>query len=80
MKIANNGSFIHQELVIRNSRVDSDASISFDPLEERLHPGEGCVHPDLTAEAGAEAGDADLSVFAVLVEILQRTTGVSLQL
>ena len=68
------GSFIDQELVIRNSRVDSDASISFDPLEEGLHPGECRVHPDLTAEAGTEAGDADLSVFAVLVEILQRTT------
>ena len=65
------GSFIDQELVIRNSRVDSDASISFQPLEERLHPGEGCVHPNLAAQPGAEAGNPDLSVLAVLVEILQ---------
>ena len=57
-----------------NSRVDSDASISFQPLEERLHPGESSVHPNLTAQTGPEAGDPDLSVFAVLVEILQGTT------
>merc|ERR1711997_613892 len=62
----------------RNSRVDSNASVSLDPLEERLHPGEGRVHPDLAAEAGAEAGDADLSVLAVLVEILQGATGVTI--
>ena len=54
-----------------HSRVDSDASISFHPLEEGLHPGEGCVHPNLAAQTGAEAGDPDLSVLAVLVEILQ---------
>ena len=70
--------WILYSLVFSNSRIDSDASISLDPLEEGLHPGEGCVHPDLTAEAGAKAGDADLSVLAVLVEILQGTTWVSL--
>ena len=38
------------------------------------------MHPDLTAERGAEAGDPDLPVFAVLVEKFQGAPWVSLQI
>merc|ERR1711997_1328162 len=62
----------------RNSRVDGDASICLDPLEEGLHPGEGSVHTNLTAQTGAKTGDSNLSVFPILVQILQRSTRVSI--
>ena len=64
-------------ILTTGSRVDHDPGVGFDPLEEGLDPGKGGVHPDLAAQAGAEAGDPDLPVLAVLVEILQRSARVS---
>ena len=49
------------------SRVDGDAGVSLDPLEEGGDPGEGSWVADLAAEPGPEAGDADLAVLACTV-------------
>ena len=49
------------------SRVDGNAGVSLDPLEEGGDPGEGSWVADLAAEPGPEAGDADLAVLACTV-------------
>ena len=50
----------------------------FNPLQKGGDPCEGSVHPDLTAQGGAEAGDSNLPVLAVLIEVLQGTARVAL--
>ena len=50
------------------------------PLQKGGDPCEGSVHPDLTAQGRAEAGDSNLPVFAVLIEVLQGTARVALDI
>ena len=49
------------------------------PLQKGGDPCEGSVHPDLTTQGGAEAGDSNLPVLAVLIEVLQGTARVALK-
>merc|ERR1719410_1501491 len=59
------------------SRLNGNTSVCLNPLQKGGDPCEGSVHPDLTAQGGAEAGDSNLPVLAVLVEILQGTARVA---
>ena len=52
-----------------------NSSLSFNPLEVGACSGETCVHVDLAAEDGAEAGDANLGECSIVDEI-QRTPGI----
>ena len=61
------------------SRLNGNTSVCLNPLQKGGDPCEGSVHPDLTAQGGAEAGDSNLPVLAVLIEVLQGTARVALE-
>ena len=61
------------------SRLNGNTSVCLNPLQKGGDPCEGSVHPDLTAQGRAKAGDSNLPVLAILIEVLQGTARVALE-